>query len=121
MKKMLKIAGGIAVVITLVCNLQYALINFDITDTPNKAVAAWVDAGGTRFCGTTGDRTYRTGTWVWQNDDYYKVVMHWGGYDTGYYEFFVNNSGSQCGQEFVPSNSHNNYHDVTNIVPTRVP
>lgn len=123
MKKILKIAGGIAVVITLVCNLQYALISFDITNSSNKASAAWVDTNGNgnRYCGFTGDRTFRTGSWVWQNDDYYYRVEHWGGYETGYYVFYPNNSGNQCGAESNPYTPHNNFHDVTNIPPTQVP
>lgn len=118
MKKIFKITGIIAVIITLVCNLQYAIFSYDITNTPNKAVAAWTDASGTKYCGSTGNTTFRTGSWVWRNDDYYKVVMHWYGYDTGYYEFYVNNSGTQCGQGYVAANSHNSYRDVTNIIPT---
>ncbi|GEP90018.1 hypothetical protein SAMN05660909_01437 [Chitinophaga terrae (ex Kim and Jung 2007)] len=122
MKKALKIAGALAVVAILVCNLQYALISFDITNSSNKASAAWIDSGsGNRYCGTTGDRTFRTGTWVWVNDDYYAVVEHWYGYDTGYYVFYPNNSGTQCGVEYNPYTPHNNYHDVTNIPPTMVP
>lgn len=118
MKKTLKIVGILAVVITLVCNLQYAFFNYDVTNNSGAANAAWTDANGTMYCGTTGNTTYRTGTWVWQNDDYYKVVEGWYGYDYGYYEFFPSNSGTQCGIGYNPYRPHNNYHDVTNIVPS---
>ena len=117
MKKIFRIIGIVAVVITLVCNLQYSFFSSPSL-RPDQANAAWTDVDGTMYCGSNvGDRFLKTGNWVWRNDSYYWTEMGWYGYQNGYYEFIPSNSGMQCGQWNVTANHHNTYRDVTNIIP----
>ena len=105
MKRKLKIAGIIALTITLVCNLQYALLNYNVANNPSLASAAWTDSNGTVWCGTTGSTYSLVGTWAWQPPDDQHTG---GGYQDGYYIFYVYSGGHQCG-------AHNG--DSTNIIP----
>jgi hypothetical protein len=65
MKKILKITGIVALAITLVCNLEYALFSGDMKNTPNKAIAAWSEGYPylTYYCGPDSNRTRFRGTW----------------------------------------------------------
>jgi hypothetical protein len=106
MKRKFKIAGIIALTLTLVCNLQYALLNYDVANNPSLASAAWTNSNGTVYCGTTGSTYSLVGTWVWQdNSDGHHTG---GGYQNGYYIFYVYGGGHQCG-------AFNG--DSTNIIP----
>ncbi|WP_256007183.1 MULTISPECIES: hypothetical protein [Pedobacter] len=123
MKKLLKITGVLAVVLTLVFNLQYAAFDYDVTTSPSKAVAAWTDGNGTKYCGSYPETWRRTGTWTFVNDDFY-ASYGWYGYDDGFYYFTASNSGTMCGQIVTydrrpgPSYPADPWagHDVTNIL-----
>jgi hypothetical protein len=87
MKNVLKIAGIIAVVAILVCNLEYAMVSGSMKTTPNKAYADFTNAKG-HYCGSnTSDTSLRVGTWtketswVYNNSGYrpwYQVYMQEG-------------------------------------------
>lgn len=137
MKKALKITGIAAVVLTLVFNLQYALLGYDIKNSPDKAMAAWT-SNGTVFCFSSPSTTYRAGTWQWVSDDFYWDAYGYYGYEYGFWWFLPHNSGTECGltevfdhQPTNPASQGYNipdyyYHldptrDITNIKPPYTP
>jgi hypothetical protein len=70
MKKLLKITGVIALVVILVCNLEYAIFSGDMKNTPNKALADWYDSGsGIHYCGDSPNIYTVTGWWFWIDYD----------------------------------------------------
>ncbi|MFD2146942.1 hypothetical protein [Mucilaginibacter antarcticus] len=105
MKTVLKIAGVAAMVVILVCNLEYALFTGDMKNTPNKALADWW-SGGTHYCGTTPNTVSATGYWQFWNQQYWTYYHNntptWpvytnGGYENGWYVFTPDNNGTSCG------------------------
>lgn len=129
MKKLLKIAGVLAVVITLVCNLQYAVFDYDNTRNPGTANAAWTDMRGTYYCGSSPYTDTRVGNWSWVANSFYSTYYGYYGYSSGFWLFTPSNYGTQCGQANPyprdPDGSGTMYpsdpwagHDVTNIQPT---
>ncbi|TSJ43049.1 hypothetical protein FO440_02335 [Mucilaginibacter corticis] len=101
MKKVLKIAGIAALVITLICNLEYAIFSGGMKSSP-KALADWsgTSHGGRsgHWCGNSGDTTLHVGTWSILT---YQVYGNYG-YEHGLYKFTYDPMyGRQCAPDVI--------------------
>jgi hypothetical protein len=91
MNKIYRILGVAALVVTLVCNLQYSF--YDANNSPNAAQAEWTYtdpyyATETVYCGSAPDRAWIPGEWIFVPPAYVSsyIASVYPYYD-GYYWF----------------------------------
>ncbi|MCC8423845.1 hypothetical protein [Mucilaginibacter sp. UR6-11] len=104
MNKVVKIIGVSALIVTLVCNLQYSFFS-EVNKQQTGAKAAWTDMYGSVYCGQESDGSYwKAGTWYWVSTTaYYNEDFGYpNGYQDGIWYFVRDNEGSQCGLD-MPS------------------
>jgi|GEM_PF-1523767 len=118
MNKLTKRLGIAALVVALLCNLQYSLF-FSVKDNPSGAKAAWTDMYGTVYCGTSPDTGWYPGEWFYldttpggpnEHWDFYGNVCDYFGVAHHIWYFVRNNTAtSECGPNETASESYWNY------------
>jgi hypothetical protein len=121
MKKIAKIIGVTALILTLVCNLQYSFF-FDVKDSPNAAKASYTGLDGTIYCGDSPQTDWKAGTWFYVDPSDPDFNTHVGAtYSAGYWYFVQSNDGYDCGLNNPSSDYYfrqNGTYEVTAPKPT---
>ncbi|MDB5005081.1 MAG: hypothetical protein JWQ34_3306 [Mucilaginibacter sp.] len=115
MNKLAKRIGIAALVVALLCNLQYSLF-FSVKDNPNAAKAAWTDMYGTVYCGSSPDTGWYPGDWFYLDTSYGSGNEAYDFYanETAPYNhiwYFVRNNTatSECGPNETATDPNWNY------------
>jgi hypothetical protein len=120
MNKYFKIAGIATAVVVLVCNIQYAAF-YNVKNNPTAAKAEWTYTDTiyhttTVYCGNEGQRDMVPGTWTWVESTQFHDTY---GYETGFYYFVANESGTMCGTNVPsPTFNYNGYEITAPTYPT---
>ncbi|MFD2147426.1 hypothetical protein [Mucilaginibacter antarcticus] len=125
MNKIYKLIGVSALVITLICNLQYSF--FDANKNPNGAQASWTYTDPyylteTLHCGNEPD-VWLPGEWFYVDGSNVSPDISWVyPYMYGYFYFVPDpNSTLQCGlnqPSTYPGFNHNGYEITAPMPPT---
>jgi hypothetical protein len=125
MKTIYRIIGVSALILTLVCNLEYSFF-FKVKNSPSAAKAAWTSIdmyGTTIFCGSEPQNVWKAGTWFqvlptdWNYNSYVSSTYP---YNNGYYYFVQSNDGTECGLN-QPSSDTNFRQDYTYEITAPTP
>lgn len=119
MNKIAKKIGIAALVVALLCNLQYSLF-FSVKDNPSAAKAAWTDMYGTVYCGYAPDTGWFPGDWYYLDTSAGSGNESYDFYGYGHIWYFVRNNtaSSECGPNETPAYTYNGYYVTAPEHPT---
>jgi len=111
MNKLAKRIGIAALVVALLCNLQYSLF-FSVKDNPSAAKAAWTDMYGTVYCGQAYDTGWFPGEWFYLDTSTGSGNESYDFYHVGHIWYFIRNNTatSECGPNETATDPYWNYH-----------
>ncbi len=118
MKKIAKIIGVTALVLTLVCNLQYSFF-FDVKDSPNAAKASYTGLDGTIYCGDSPQTDWKAGIWHYVSSTQFCCSTP--GYEDHFYWFEQTNDGYECGLNHPSDDYYFRYmgtYEITSYPPS---